>query len=511
MCSRAPFLVLLALVASACTRAPAPRPFVAPLVAHPLPQPASTSPPAVAPTSVTEAPKPPPPVPPPTKPRLYGIGRVAWVYDKPNGASRKLGYVGEGLSVELRDAAPRNAGEGCSGGFLPVQPRGFVCANQNVSIDPEHPRVRAFAAAQPVDHAYPFRYALSLGAPMYNRIPDDSTHRAVMMRYPPPRDLADWAQYFEDLVDDAAAGSVDPPPSFVLDDSQSPNPRGSYVRKSIPHGSMLAFTRMFEHQGRTWLLAADLSIVPAERFRFYRPTAFQGVELGPGIYPPFGWICGTAHPRYHRTDDGKFVQSGDKLPLHEVVRLTQTSGRSGKLSFRQTRDPAWWVRTDHLCELKLIEKLPDGVGPSDRWIYLSTIQQTLVAYEGLRPVYATLHASGRGGVHRGKGDVRNYTTPIGAFHINWKERFATFSPDKGAPTTFWIDNVMWPQYFEQPYALHGAYWHERFGQPTSAGCPNLAPVDAAWLFRFTEPELPEGWQAVAPERGQRGTLVVVGA
>ncbi len=46
------------------------------------------------------------------------------------------------------------------------------------------------------------------------------------------------------------------------------------------------------------------------------------------------------------------------------------------------------------------------------------------------------------------------------------------------------------QYFEDGYALHGAYWHDRFGVPKSHGCINLAPEDARRLFFFTEPEVP---------------------
>ena len=70
---------------------------------------------------------------------------------------------------------------------------------------------------------------------------------------------------------------------------------------------------------------------------------------------------------------------------------------------------------------------------------------------------------------------------------------------------------MWTQYFKQPYALHGAYWHERFGEKMSAGCPNLSPLDAEWLFGFTEPALPDGWQGVAPGPGGDGTLIILGA
>ncbi len=31
-------------------------------------------------------------------------------------------------------------------------------------------------------------------------------------------------------------------------------------------------------------------------------------------------------------------------------------------------------------------------------------------------------------------------------------------------------------------ALHGAYWHDSFGQKMSHGCVNLPPAFAAWLY-----------------------------
>jgi hypothetical protein len=36
---------------------------------------------------------------------------------------------------------------------------------------------------------------------------------------------------------------------------------------------------------------------------------------------------------------------------------------------------------------------------------------------------------------------------------------------------------------------------------------NLAPIDAAWLFEFTAPEVPEKWHAVYVKRG--GTPVLI--
>ncbi len=47
-----------------------------------------------------------------------------------------------------------------------------------------------------------------------------------------------------------------------------------------------------------------------------------------------------------------------------------------------------------------------------------------------------------------------------------------------------------------PFALHAAYWHDRFGEPKSGGCVNLSPRDARRLFEWTDPVVPETWHGV---------------
>ena len=68
------------------------------------------------------------------------------------------------------------------------------------------------------------------------------------------------------------------------------------------------------------------------------------------------------------------------------------------------------------------------------------------------------------------------------------------------------------QYFKPPFALHAAYWHERFGEPTSAGCVNVSPLDAELLFDWSDPKVPDEWQgatgAGAPENGGMTAIVV---
>ena len=72
---------------------------------------------------------------------------------------------------------------------------------------------------------------------------------------------------------------------------------------------------------------------------------------------------------------------------------------------------------------------------------------------------------------------------------------------------FELRDVPYVQYFEEGYALHGAYWHDRFGTPKSHGCVNLSPVDARFLFHFTEPAVPRGWHGAFSLRD--GTLVSI--
>jgi hypothetical protein len=72
------------------------------------------------------------------------------------------------------------------------------------------------------------------------------------------------------------------------------------------------------------------------------------------------------------------------------------------------------------------------------------------------------------------------------------------SPDPGAPTVFWFPDVPHIQYVHAPLALHVSYWHDNFGNLMSAECLNVSAADGRWLFDFTLPSLPPGWNSVRP-------------
>jgi lipoprotein-anchoring transpeptidase ErfK/SrfK len=48
-----------------------------------------------------------------------------------------------------------------------------------------------------------------------------------------------------------------------------------------------------------------------------------------------------------------------------------------------------------------------------------------------------------------------------------------------------LPNVPWVMFFtSRGHAIHGAYWHNNFGNPMSHGCVNLPVSNAQWLYNF---------------------------
>ncbi len=70
--------------------------------------------------------------------------------------------------------------------------------------------------------------------------------------------------------------------------------------------------------------------------------------------------------------------------------------------------------------------------------------------------------------------------------------------------------VQYVMNFSGPHALHGAYWHDAWGEPKSGGCINLSPIDAKQVFAWADPPMPAGWHGLraVPELG-RSTVVKV--
>ncbi len=71
----------------------------------------------------------------------------------------------------------------------------------------------------------------------------------------------------------------------------------------------------------------------------------------------------------------------------------------------------------------------------------------------------------------------NTPTVTGDFAI-----YVKYDTQRMAGPGYDLPGVPWVMYFYQGYALHGAYWHNNFGNPMSHGCVNLRIPEAEWLY-----------------------------
>ena len=458
---------------------------------------------------------------PPAGPRLTSQGYVTWIYSRPRADERTfLGYIRFGNSVALRSTDILR-GEGCPGGFHAVLPRGFVCRDRTVTLDPSPAFQAQASAAAAAPGPFPYRYGLSNGTPMYNRVP---TAAEAKRRERPFGPAGKWLPLYptlaahEELATRDLITASDAAPAFLTGGGLAAEGRIGLERQVIPLGSMLSFTRAFTADGRTWLLSADQTVVPADRVRAFRPSEFHGVRLGESDTLPLAWIRGKARSRFHRNSAGALEATADTFPLRSHVGLTGARVTQGEARYLETRErdaagsPFYLAEADATV-VELPEKLPMALRPGRKTIFISITRGTLLAYEGTTPVFTTLVSPGAGGVPvKGKDPVRASTTPLGTYTVTFKDRAATMSPEKGDNRSFWIADVPFTQYFNPPFALHASYWHERFGEPASAGCVNLSPLDAQTMFAWSDPKVPEEWQgatgAGAPENGLTTTVVI---
>lgn len=132
--------------------------------------------------------------------------------------------------------------------------------------------------------------------------------------------------------------------------------------------------------------------------------------------------------------------------------------------------------------------------PDEKWIEVDVTRQIVVAWEGITPVMAFLSSTGLPGT----------PTVLGQYHIYWKLE-STLMSGPG----YYLPDVPYTMYFYNGYGLHGAYWHDSFGQPMSHGCVNLRNDNAKKLFEWADPVIPEGQTEVTSSASNPGTLVVV--
>ena len=443
----------------------------------------------------------------PNKPRakvfeLASIAKETWIYAEPRWKSQRIGYLRAGAIVARKEKPKSRVS--CPEGWYAVEPRGFVCVGTYATLDVFHPVVEA-AKARPVrGDGLPYTYVMSRNPPppLYARLPTEKDLKEFE-----PDLKSHLRKVGQTALDSAfvAPPEPDPTPGALLYGLAAPPLAGVMRSKDAllvgraKARSGFALLSTFDHEERRYGLTTELAVIPVDRTRIIRTSVFVGLPLPEDTSLPVAFVRSKQARNYIKNAQGNIVPE-DKLGYRIGLALSGKTVRTGGATLLETKHGSF-VREDQVVRLDPAEKLPSWAVAGQKWIDVSILKQSLVAYEGTKPVYATLVSTGADGL----GDPKKtHSTIQGIFRIHTKHVSITMDGDD-VGDEFDLRDVPFVQYFTEGYALHAAYWHDDFGTPRSHGCVNLAPRDAAWLFEWTTPEVPKEWHAGLSLRG--GTIV----
>lgn len=431
----------------------------------------------------------------------------------PDAASLVVGYMRRGAQFR---AKPAVRGPGCTRGWHEVPGGGFVCSGGGFQIGASEQTFEPSPAPPALDDALPYPYAWTArdDVPQYWRIPTPGEEReaaSVIDRIeeaearaasrPAPAPAAEAAT--SEIGASEEAVEAPPPPGQVADPGTAAPAQEdgvtlpSFFRMRMLRGFYVSLDReeIASDGVRRFFRTVRGAYVPADALSPNEPPAMRGVVLGGEWSLPIAIVYrGGAH-RLRRDPATGALHDEGTIERHTPLVVADTLQRGGTTYVVSRRGAI--VRSSAVRRIDPAPR-PARVPQGARWIHVKLSEQTLVAYEGDTPVFATLVSTGKEG----------YETPAGLFRIQSKHVSTTMDDLHSPDGAYSIEDVPWTMYFEGNFALHGAFWHEGFGRVRSHGCVNLAPADARWLFQWTTPTLPIAWHGIyAAVPG--GTFVVI--
>lgn len=459
---------------------------------------------------------------------LHGVAfhYLAQVHPAPDTTTRPVGYIRRGAQFRARRLGTPVAG--CPDGFYELAEGGFVCRGEGFLIGETprnfHPAPPAADRAEALPYAY--RRVAQPTFQYWRRPTDDEaegleglatertregdakptgpgleTESESMSEPPRTEEEATQAR------DDAGRESERPWPDFVRFDM----PKGFYVSvpktdRTQPFGTGAgnegptldtAHPPDAAEDGPTFATTLRGTFVPdAPLSEAVTAPGSYGVALSRGgaWRLPVAFIARTAQ-RFAYAPETGHLSPADALSRTAVSIVEQR--RIGREDFVIDSE-GYLLKARQLRVARALTR-PTEVPEGSQWIHVDLGSQTLVAYEGNEPVFATLVATGK----------RGFETPEGVFKLESKHVSVTMDGDASQEERYRIEDVPWTMYFSGSYALHGAFWHDRFGSPRSHGCVNLTPADARWLFDWSTPTVPSALHGRYVARGEGATFVVI--
>lgn len=407
----------------------------------PAPQRIEAAPPATA----TGSDLPLPGLPPyPPHVRSLRLRRSVSVRLEPAGEAKRLGTVAQDTRVGYRSA---RLGPGCDRRWIEIEPRGWVCES---NLEPTSKAI--------IGVELPKLELGELVPGLYGKLAKQAK-------------IVSWK-------DGKVTGER------VLSGAATVKRYSEAVIRGVP----------------SWNIGQD-QYVAAKAVTPHEPSAWHGVRLGDetGRAAPFGFAVASKSPLgpVQVWGDAAGTVKARSIPRRTVVDLLETAEEAGAPVAYRIGEGAWLRAAD--VRVVRAAPPPPSVLPGERWFDVDLDAQTLVAYEGELPVYATLVSSG----------AKKTPTETGIFRIWVKFAETDMNGQMADEEAYSVATVPWTQYYAKDLALHTTYWHDKLGTPRSHGCVNLAPADARFLYFWSEPNVPPGWSMANGVVERPGSIVRV--
>ena len=205
------------------------------------------------------------------------------------------------------------------------------------------------------------------------------------------------------------------------------------------------------------------------RLAMHQP--FQGLLFSSTPLNGFGWILGDIQSRIGPSFNDPLT--GKAYRRYNVVQVFGSQEAEGITWVMIGLNE--WLDFRQVARVTPRKSPPKGISAS-RWIEVNLDEQTLAVYQDNKLVFATLTSTG----------IENLWTRPGIFQIYEKKDSEDMTGSASADDYYHVEDVPWTMYFDEKRALHGAYWHDRFGYPNSHGCVNLSLGDSHWLYNWAK-------------------------
>lgn len=387
----------------------------------------------------------------PDSPKIGALSDVTPVYSAASKKAPVLGLLHAGAVVPRSEQAHEN--EHCTEGWYAVAPRGYVCTEKSATTDLEHPTLIAMSIGPSMDKPLPYVYARTRKV---TALFQKSELEGVELR----------GRLAKNTVM-AIVGSWTAP-----DESKEPQ-------------------RLGLKMDGTFVRADDLEAAPG--------SDFSGIELSKASDLPVAFVVRRG-VRAWEVEEGT-ARKTEELPRHTKLAL---SGRFRTIEghkFWATADGRW-VRHQDVIAIRRRHEFPDYAKEGQKWLDVSIITGSLIAYEGQTPVFTTLVSVGRDRL----GDPEtSASTARGSFRVVEKHITRRINESDDAA----LHDAPWALKLENGQWLQASPHHSRFGIEHTDGNIEVSPADGARLFQWATPDMPEGWHGMTVEDAAPTTIVHV--